>query len=538
MKRLAIIFTLFVTSLFFIVYHAYAWSQYNHVDSGTVTHSGNNPAVVPYFTYDSTDFIGGDTFNRISLKIALTNSQPYVLIYATQGVDIFEDCVTTDGTSNAQVVSATFDNALTTDADVQVQVLGFTQYSNCAPGGNHSVNYSLPVTIYGVADDLGSSIYVSIDGVSVDEFTPWFEFVDGSNMLSIGTPSDGSSHDLGVTTFSGECGDNGPGYALRPSGFDNAPTHVDDFDIECTDFTWSDDQEIYRGLNTYFIYSIDCLDTSREIPGNPDHFYGCFGLANGTTRASSAVTGIDATNGYSLTLIYPKNNEPLGITNITAGTWTFRFRYSLPLGINSSDVDFTVTNCDGDTGWSTCASTVVNGTVASIDTLNQGLLDTDQIEVEAGVYHYFIATLDVDSAIKYQINFYTYGSTADDALPISDPGDRNCGKWDYICELLLPREDWLSYNQAITFDRAKTKIPFAIFYDIRDQFDASFNTNTQETAFVAPIHTTAANVNITLLDTSDPDLQNSMDTFRPWIEWSLWLGFVSFLWFRVKNFRP
>jgi len=540
MKRLAIIFTLFVTSLFFVVYHAYAWSQYNHLDLDAQTHTGNNPAIVPYFNYYATDFVGNDTFNRISLKVAMTNSQPYVLIYVTQGEDIFEDCVTTDGTSNQQVISATFENSLSTEGNIQVQILGFTQYSNCAPGGNHSQNYSLPVTIYGVNDDLGSSIYFSVDGVSVDEFTPWFEFVNAESSLTIGTPSDGSSVAIGSYTFSGECPENGPGYALRYSGFSNAPTHIDDFDIECTDFVWSSSIDVLAGVNTYFIYKSDCLDTNREIADGTDHFYGCFGMENGTTRASSSVIGINNTDGYLLSLIYPKNNEPNGITNIVAGDWRFRFKYNVPSGVPRSDVSLVINYC-GAAGWETCATSILNDTLDDLDTTGKLYVDTYDVDVEEGVYRYYVATLEEDSNIKEMITFYTYGSTADDALPVTFPGDqvKNCGKYDLICEALVVDPAFITNIRDLTRYRLEGKFPFAIYYDIRDQFDARFVlTAEQHQAFVAPVHTTAGNVNIPLFNTESVPLQDAMDIFRPWLSWSLWLGCVGWVFSRIRTFKP
>lgn len=365
---------------------------------------------------------------------------------------------------------------------------------------------------------------------------PYVQIGTNLNFGNLTIDSPAGSAGTGNITFSGKCPVvGGAELSLTLSDFNSSPISSDNFDIDCaSDHTWTGSIKVLQGLNSYAIHDISCLDVNRPRDGGG--YFGCFGLSDGLKIQVETINGINTADGYLLKGIYPACPDNKCDNLRSSDSWQFRFQYNIPETVSTADVNFALTQCTGG-GFTDCTTTLENTALSTLDPTNVGWFDTVAGDITAATdWHYYIVSLEKSSVVKYQISFQT--RKGDESVGFLLPGDLSCGAFQWFCDLFVPRNSEIA-NKADDFRlHVQQKIPFAIFYDIKDQFNTSFITTNTNTAFILPINSTAGSINVPVFDTGDTHLQSGLGILRPWIIWSLWLSFISYLWVRIKGFRP
>lgn len=542
MKRLWLILITFSAVLGFIVgFHTVhastVWSNQTDTDTLTATY-GISPFI---FVDTASDRPTNATVNQAQFEIG-SNANGIFASFPLSGSGL--DCQPiVNGTPAA--VNFNFQNSQTTDTNTmftntssyRFAGIGFFTDSGCTtPATGTQITFK--------GKNMGSGDGWQEIGITANYFKPWFAV--GTNIpfgsLSITNPPNNSSAAIGTFTFSGTCQWSGShSLNLSLSDFNSSPTNIDQFDIECVNYSWSKSFIIRPGIWTYTIHDQDCLDTSRPIPNTTNNFYGCYG-APGQFIANATITGIDTSNGYFLSYTCPGTINGQGCENLQASTdWVFQFKYEKPTDVATSAITLEILDC-GTTDWSSCPTSVVSDTLNNLDPGNSGLYETTagSIQVENGVKHFYTAGLSFNSSVKYRISFYTLGTTSSGAIAPVAPGLlMSCGWAQKFCDLI--RYIIVPSNQAISSlsnipDLLKQKSPFGYFYEFSTVFN-SFSADNTPFIVNVPIQNTLTNstMNITVIDSSTTLFHRVTDIARPYMVVTFWIVWIFYLWDRLRH---
>jgi hypothetical protein len=546
MKKLLILFSGFVLSLFFIVNSANAETIiYEQLNESYTTNNSNYWSMV-LTNYGSSLNLNGEHINDIALKGNFS--------YSSVGTGVLRAviCDTIDGIYCFSQNTTLSENQTFTDGDNFDFIFHFT--SDYVP--THSailiwVNFfkegvidTSVLTNWKGKDQNGVFHNVRNGSTWPSAFEPYIKI--GKNIpfgnMSIDEPMNNSILVLDDTvTFSGDCSFNGTDQLKLLSTYDEKDiigNTITGYDLDCVNHAWSVDISLSKS-GSYYMSIYD----KTESPN-----YGS-SLNRGHSNSVSdyIVIRVQKNNpSWGLSLIYPDCELGRNCTNLQVGNWTFRFGYNIPNTFDVEDVFYELwAGCNDD--YSECDENAID--TKYLDVVDPGgtnsYFDSETGDIEAvsgefGNRYYFILLKDSSGVEQVRLYFNTLGvsSGGQSNLP---PGQQDLGFWGNLARaLLVPNPNELKKWTNDLTDSLKSKLPFGIFYTITDKFENSLNVNSSTYTVSVPINVAGlVNINAPVFGSNDVQtkFEDTMDWFRPWITWGLWISFLTYCWVRIRNIQ-
>lgn len=507
-KLLAISSVLVFTSFFFVQIVKAEGNVYSQtIDTNSVTPPSGQ---VHHHVFPAGSYTPG-TVDTVQLKLSVPSGTSHVNIinFVAPGE--------TNRTSDCQLVTTTPTLVnFTLSTPVNVIAGGFYFKMDTHSGTDCSGAFDQEsVTVHGKTN-AGTSILFG--GFGVDQHLDPYDLMGNDvpvGQITITDPADGQIINSDAYTVSGTCPINGSN-RLAIYG-DDIAFGSQSFEFDCTAHAYSETFTFpHLGINAINVE--DIANTS--------------GLPN-TYKKFVTVNNVSGNAGYGLTMIDPQcaNNT---CSNLEAdNSWTFRIGYSLPNEDLRNQVTFEAYSCVGNF-IDDC--TVIGGidTLDVVDADQNNYVDVTPIVVHSTVVHYYKIVLGNDSLVKAGLNFTTIAGFGDGTIKKHDPGETDLGVLGNTLRYLFVPNQKVLRQFVTTGDQLKTKIPFGYFYEVSDRL-----TNVSATDpglnLVVPIHLAGQDFSWTLIDSSNNQISNVTNIMKPIITWVLWLGFIWYVYSRVRD---